>query len=427
MHTMTPKEVVNLCSPSDNMHGISRPAKRPRSASEPRQTCSSWGQEIIDLSAEPSAEENTSASRGRFAQPDSTKGQQAVVLGSRLRPAAWEQKEHRVKLTSKPVVATRPGSGMHLGPKDGLQRTDVKAFGVGNANALLCAESARGTPFASSIQHVTSMHDSQTASRGEILNNASVHSARTYRVAPGRQSNRNDRPVDDLLAASLETAMSDEFLACRLQEQEDEELAKREQQILDQSARLQATLEALRPETQTLHEQLLDRHSTLPRRSRNLRQHGAQRTNWGASLTALLPLPLPTPTYRNPSWTSDHFSAVHQAMLGMARSGLPPQLLFSDRDFTAEDYDWLCRLDETVENKKGASQREIDSCPTQIVTRGSVPSDTGDVASCSICMEDFAEGNVLRSLPCAHRFHRDCVDKWLKQKATCPICQRECR
>lgn len=53
-------------------------------------------------------------------------------------------------------------------------------------------------------------------------------------------------------------------------------------------------------------------------------------------------------------------------LAGAMRAGLPPQLLFSDRDFTADDYEILCRLDETVENRKGASQQEIDTIPTLV-------------------------------------------------------------
>jgi hypothetical protein len=49
-----------------------------------------------------------------------------------------------------------------------------------------------------------------------------------------------------------------------------------------------------------------------------------------------------------------------------AHMPLPPHLLFSDRDFTADDYELLCRLDDTVENRKGASQQDIDDLPTLV-------------------------------------------------------------
>lgn len=44
--------------------------------------------------------------------------------------------------------------------------------------------------------------------------------------------------------------------------------------------------------------------------------------------------------------------------------------------------------------------------------------------SCSICMADYEAGEEIRDLPqCSHRFHRECVDRWLAINYTCPLCR----
>ncbi|KAF8005638.1 hypothetical protein BT93_K0042 [Corymbia citriodora subsp. variegata] len=45
--------------------------------------------------------------------------------------------------------------------------------------------------------------------------------------------------------------------------------------------------------------------------------------------------------------------------------------------------------------------------------------------SCSICLGEYKEGEVLRLLPeCEHVFHMKCVDPWLRLHATCPVCRK---
>ena len=45
-------------------------------------------------------------------------------------------------------------------------------------------------------------------------------------------------------------------------------------------------------------------------------------------------------------------------------------------------------------------------------------------SSCCICLADFDDKDVLRSVPnCGHFFHQICVDKWLQLHPTCPFCR----
>ncbi|AQK65336.1 E3 ubiquitin-protein ligase RNF167 [Zea mays] len=43
---------------------------------------------------------------------------------------------------------------------------------------------------------------------------------------------------------------------------------------------------------------------------------------------------------------------------------------------------------------------------------------------CCVCISACRDGDDVRSLPCGHAFHRDCVDRWLALcRRTCPLCR----
>ncbi|XVF74643.1 hypothetical protein PTKIN_Ptkin13bG0127700 [Pterospermum kingtungense] len=50
---------------------------------------------------------------------------------------------------------------------------------------------------------------------------------------------------------------------------------------------------------------------------------------------------------------------------------------------------------------------------------------SGEDAVCCICLAKYADNDELRELPCIHVFHVECVDKWLKINASCPLCKSE--
>lgn len=44
-------------------------------------------------------------------------------------------------------------------------------------------------------------------------------------------------------------------------------------------------------------------------------------------------------------------------------------------------------------------------------------------AECCICLAKYEDNDDIRELPCNHFFHKECVDKWLKINALCPLCK----
>lgn len=49
-----------------------------------------------------------------------------------------------------------------------------------------------------------------------------------------------------------------------------------------------------------------------------------------------------------------------------------------------------------------------------------------ETTTCSICLSEYQPEELLRELPCAvsnHVFHAACIDEWLMQKLSCPICR----
>jgi len=67
----------------------------------------------------------------------------------------------------------------------------------------------------------------------------------------------------------------------------------------------------------------------------------------------------------------------------------------------------------------GTLQEVIDSLP--VVEYAANGRETG----CAVCLVEFEEGEELRKLPCGHKFHAPCVDRWLLRSSKCPLCMRE--
>ncbi|MCH83561.1 RING finger-like protein [Trifolium medium] len=49
--------------------------------------------------------------------------------------------------------------------------------------------------------------------------------------------------------------------------------------------------------------------------------------------------------------------------------------------------------------------------------------DNDSEATCSICLCELSNDSSVVQIRCSHVFHRDCIQKWITVKRTCPLCR----
>ncbi|KAI3955383.1 hypothetical protein MKW98_018484 [Papaver atlanticum] len=133
--------------------------------------------------------------------------------------------------------------------------------------------------------------------------------------------------------------------------------------------------------------------------------------------------------------------------------GLRLQLALLDREFDDLDYETLRALDSDNDSSaQSLSEEEINALPVHKYKAAGPQSETSTVQqasssaipeqkkpnaakpdevlksmedglTCSVCLEQVDVGEIVRSLPCLHQFHANCIDPWLRQQGTCPVCK----
>eukprot|EP00435_Cladocopium_sp_Y103_P063120 s1341_g24.t1 len=79
------------------------------------------------------------------------------------------------------------------------------------------------------------------------------------------------------------------------------------------------------------------------------------------------------------------------------------------------------RTVRAVEMALALSEANIEALPK---VRFGHP-DAPEESSCSICLEQYQDGNLLTELPnCGHFFHVECIGRWLRANNQCPLCRR---
>ncbi|KAJ4785429.1 RING/U-box superfamily protein [Rhynchospora pubera] len=74
---------------------------------------------------------------------------------------------------------------------------------------------------------------------------------------------------------------------------------------------------------------------------------------------------------------------------------------------------------------RGISKNALDNIPKETITTVNYTDVAGN-NSCSVCLQDFQVKQTVRILPsCQHTFHMACIDSWLIQHGSCPLCRRD--
>ena len=77
------------------------------------------------------------------------------------------------------------------------------------------------------------------------------------------------------------------------------------------------------------------------------------------------------------------------------------------------------------DGNKGCTATLIDAIPTEIWPEAVAADEAASDEVCAVCYDNFSAGDRLAVLPCAHRYHLDCVRPWLLKNNTCPACRTE--
>ncbi|XP_020208961.1 E3 ubiquitin-protein ligase ATL4 [Cajanus cajan] len=71
-----------------------------------------------------------------------------------------------------------------------------------------------------------------------------------------------------------------------------------------------------------------------------------------------------------------------------------------------------------------SSASVIDSLPLFTFSSITRRSSAAVAADCAVCLSKFHNHDLLRLLPlCCHAFHAQCIDTWLQNNLTCPLCR----
>ncbi|KAM9366385.1 E3 ubiquitin-protein ligase RNF128a [Symphorus nematophorus] len=76
----------------------------------------------------------------------------------------------------------------------------------------------------------------------------------------------------------------------------------------------------------------------------------------------------------------------------------------------------------TEKRLKSEAKKAIGRLQVRTLKRGDEET-TSEFHMCAVCIESYKAGEVVTVLTCDHIFHKACIEPWLLERRTCPMCK----
>ncbi|CAG9464085.1 unnamed protein product [Pedinophyceae sp. YPF-701] len=81
------------------------------------------------------------------------------------------------------------------------------------------------------------------------------------------------------------------------------------------------------------------------------------------------------------------------------------------------------RAEPAKKSRAESSHHGGEESRTEGANGGAPSAASDDEPECAICLCEYETGDSCRQLPCAHFFHKKCLDRWMESHDTCPVCR----